>query len=45
MEWKGLKINIGKMKVMVTGGKSRDIIESGKYPCGCCKWRASGRYK
>ena len=31
----GMKVNIGKTKMMVTGKKS-DVIESVRYPCGVC---------
>ena len=41
MEWKrplenrGMKVNIGKTKLMVTGKKS-EVMRSGRYPCGVC---------
>ena len=41
MEWKrpledrGMKVNLGKTKLMVTGKKS-EVIRSGRYPCGVC---------
>ena len=38
MESKGLRINQGKTKVMISGTSSGPIFSSGKYPCGvCCK--------
>lgn len=36
MERRGLKINTGKTKVLVTGEKAARKIQSGRYPCGCC---------
>ena len=36
MELRGLKVNMEKTKVMITGKKSRSKMKSGKYPCGCC---------
>ena len=41
MEWKsplesrGMKVNVGKTKLMVTGKKA-EVIRSGMYPCGVC---------
>ena len=35
LERRGMKVNIGKTKLMVTGKKS-EIIRSGRYPCGVC---------
>ena len=41
MEWKsplerrGMNVNIGKTKLMVTGKKA-EVIRSGRYPCGVC---------
>ena len=41
LDWKtslekiGMKVNIGKTKVMVSGKRSV-IIRSGQYPCGVC---------
>ena len=36
MEQSGLKINMEKTKLMVTGNKARERIQSGRWPCGCC---------
>ena len=36
MEAKGLKVNIGKTKVMVGGEGSGAVEETGKFPCGVC---------
>lgn len=36
MERRGLKINLGKTKVMVTGREAAEKVKSGKFPCGCC---------
>ena len=42
MEWKtelelrGLKVNMEKTKMVVTGRSSTQKIKSGKYPRGCC---------
>ena len=36
MEQRGLKINMEKTKLMVTGNKAREGIQSGRWPCGCC---------
>jgi hypothetical protein len=35
-EKKGLKINMEKTKVMVSGKKAKDQIRTGKYPCSVC---------
>ncbi len=37
MEQRGLKINMGKTKLMLAGNKARDKIYSGRWPCGCCR--------
>jgi hypothetical protein len=37
LESKGLKVNIGKTKVMIGGDGMGDVEESGSYPCGVCK--------
>jgi hypothetical protein len=37
MEAKGLRVNIGKTKVMRCGSDGRGGEASGKYPCGVCK--------
>jgi len=36
MEAKGLKMNIDKTKVMVSGRKEGAVEKSGKWPCGVC---------
>ena len=36
MESKGLKVNIEKTKIMVTGKECESTVNSGKYPCGVC---------
>ena len=36
MKLRGLKVNMEKTKVMITGKKSSSKVKSGKYPCGCC---------
>ena len=36
LESKGLKVNIGKTKVMKCHGAANVQVESGKYPCGIC---------
>ena len=36
MEAKGLKVNIGKTKVMVSGKNCGDIERTGKWPCAVC---------
>ena len=35
MERRGLKVNVEKTKLMVTGKKAENII-CGKFPCGVC---------
>jgi hypothetical protein len=37
MEAKGLKMNVGKTKIMIGGEGTGDVEESGKWPCGVCK--------
>jgi hypothetical protein len=37
MEAKGLKVNVGKTKIMVGGEGTSDVEVSGKWPCGVCK--------
>ena len=35
---KGLRVNMGKTKVMIDGKNLQLVRESGKHPCGvCCK--------
>ena len=36
MEKRGLKVNLEKTKLLVTG-KDYEVAETGKYPCGVCK--------
>ena len=36
MELRGLKVNLEKTKVMVTGKETNQMLNSGKWPCGCC---------
>ena len=36
METRGLKINMEKTKVMVSGKQPKERMEQGRYPCGCC---------
>jgi len=35
MESKGLKVNMEKTKLMVTGKELRHRVQSGRWPCGC----------
>jgi hypothetical protein len=37
MEAKGLKMNVGKTKIMIGGENTGDVEESGKWPCGVCR--------
>ena len=36
MESKGLKVNLGKTKILVTGKECESVITSGEHPCGVC---------
>ena len=36
MESKGLRVNIGKTKIMKSGTNEGPVFASGKYPCGVC---------
>ena len=36
MERRGLKVNIGKTKLMVTGRENMERVQSGRFPCGVC---------
>ncbi len=36
IERRGLKVNIGKTKMMVTGKENAERVQSGRYPCGVC---------
>ena len=38
LEKKGMRVNLGKTKIMVSGSNLNTLIDSGKDPCGvCCK--------
>ena len=37
MEKKGLRVNMGKTKLMVSGSNLDVLRKSGKYPCGVCQ--------
>ena len=37
MEKRGLRVNIGKTKLMVSGSNLDVLRKSGKYPCGVCQ--------
>jgi hypothetical protein len=37
LESKGLKVNVGKSKVMKCGVDLKKSVETGKWPCGICK--------
>ena len=37
MEKKGLRMNMGKTKLMVIGSNLKVLRKSGKYPCGVCQ--------
>ena len=37
MEVKGLRINMGKTKIMVSGVNLQTLKDSGKYPCSVCR--------
>ena len=36
MELRGLKVNLGKTKLLISGKKSREATSSGKHPCAVC---------
>ena len=36
MEEKGLRVNVGKTKVMISSSSANTSTKSGKYPCGVC---------
>lgn len=36
MESKGLKVNIEKTKMMISGNKEDSPVQTGRYPCGVC---------
>ncbi len=31
-----MKVNMDKTKIMITGHKSKDKINTGRWPCGIC---------
>ena len=37
MEKRGLKVNLQKTKLLVTGKKRDTAVENGRFPCGVCK--------
>jgi len=37
MEAKGLRVNLGKTKVMTSCNGGGEVVASGKYPCGVCR--------
>ena len=37
MEAKGLRVNMGKTKIMVSGVNLQTLKDSGKYPCSVCR--------
>ena len=37
VELKGLKVNMGKTKVMISGRDLHTLQTSGKYPCAVCR--------
>ena len=37
LEEKGLRVNIGKTKIMVSGNNMGCLKDSGKFPCGVCR--------
>ena len=36
MESKGLKVNLSKTKILVSGKECESVVTSGEYPCGVC---------
>ena len=36
MELRGMKVNVSKTKLLVSGKKSNEPISSGQYPCAVC---------
>ena len=36
MESKGLKVNLSKTKILVSGKECQAVVTSGEYPCGVC---------
>ncbi len=37
MERRGLRVNMEKTTVMISGEEPMIRMESGRYPCGCCE--------
>ena len=37
MEAKGLRVNVGKTKAMISGQDLHTLVDSGKYPCSVCR--------
>ena len=37
MEAKGLRVNMGKTKIMVSGVNLQTLKDSGEYPCSVCR--------
>ena len=42
MEKKGLRVNMGKIKIMESGINLDLLKKSGKYPCGVCQSGVGG---
>ena len=38
MEQRGPKVNMGKTKLLVTGGIQMELVQFGRYSCGVCGW-------
>ena len=36
MEMPGLRVNMSKTKLMVTGKQMTNLLQSGRYPCAVC---------
>ena len=36
IERRGLNLNLGKTKMMVTGEEMEDVVQVGRYPCAVC---------
>ena len=36
IESKGLRVNVGKTKVMISSSNAGSVNKTGKYPCGVC---------
>ena len=35
-EWRGLKVNLEKTKLLVRRGERGEVLQVGRYPCGVC---------